>query len=244
LNNPDNLPTDDMDDLLDTLRSRHPALHNERTFGFVKKTLQAWTRPIGLFQERLGALDELRCEYHNIRDELKRIGVVLHLDQSEPAIDYSAFTGDLHRLAVAMYRLGANRTALDTMIGGLYQSVEQYSLSIKGATARSEKGAANATAVRNEFARLLTERAEAKELPVAAIARELVPRLEIAGTRLSESSVRRHLSDLVAEIHSLASETAVSRLNPPSRIAAILERRCGSPGFTENTVKMALDLRD
>jgi len=226
--------------------NRWPELHNEATFEFVKKLIEAANRPGGPFEDELTALEGLREEYLGIHRELKQLGVELRFDNSESTLvlDCSAFNGDATALAMAMYRLGGNRTLAVSLLSTVRGATAHYHNSVKGGGTNSAKGAANATAVREELARLLAEREAARSLSASALSRELVPRMAEAGKPLESHSIRRHLSKFFEDIVSCSNEPDVVYLAPPLKIAAILRRRRGSPGFTEQTVKKALDLPD
>jgi hypothetical protein len=241
---PDDLRVGDAAEIVSKLMNRWPELHNEATFEFVKKLIEAANRPGGPFEDELTALEGLREEYLGIHRELKQLGVELRFDNSESTLvlDCSAFNGDATTLAMTMYRLGRNRTLVDSLLGTVYGATAHYHNSVKGGGVRSAQGAANATAVREELAGLLAERKDARSLSMIALARELKPRLADAGESLEIPSIRRHISKFFEDIISCSNEPDVVYLAPPLKIAAILTRRRGSPGFTEQTVKKALDL--
>lgn len=243
MNDPADSPDAELESMMVKLRNRHPALHEETTFQFVRKVLEAKARPGGPFDEMITNFERVREQYHEARDALEKIGVVVGGDHEKQSLDFSAFNGDLERLAEVMYFLGMNKAAEGTSIDSAFREMKRYHTSFKGSEGKQKNAAAARMAVRNELAQLLGEStiADTNERTDAALAGKIKPRLADLVKR-GESTVRKYLSELKMEIIELANEGDISRLDLQSKVVAILERRRGEPGYTDDTVKWALDI--
>jgi len=244
LNDPADSPDAELESMMVKLRNRYPAVHEETTFQFVRKVLEASARPGGPFDELITEINRLREQYHEALDALKQIGVTVRKDHGQQTLllDFSAFNSDLMRLAEAMYLLGTNRAAADTTIDFAHGEIKQYHTSLKGGTEKTSNAAAAKKAVRNELAQLLSE-SNTNERTDAALAKQIVPRLA-GSVRREYSTVRKFLAELKMEIIELANEGDISRLDPESKVVAILERRRGEPGYTAKTVRWTLAIKD
>lgn len=210
------------------------------------KAIKPRARHPSRFCEARDQINVFQIQTAEALDALKQLGVRVSW-QSEPGIrtyefDLSAFNGDLPGLAAAMYQLGKVQSRASELEPTLVAAIALRSRNIDRNRQKTSNAAAAKKAVRNELAQLLSE-SNTNERTDAALAKQIVPRLA-GSVRREYSTVRKFLAELKMEIIELANEGDISRLDPESKVVAILERRRGEPGYTAETVRWTLAIKD